>query len=388
MNRSRLAALAAVLALPAACGGDSTGSSSFQDAAPSYSALSMDLTSADQAAPTLAVAGTGTAMSALTADALTIPADCHPHLFQRTGDVVHRVNRHLWRALRHVERVIARSPTLATGAEQVWERVENGIDVKFTMTRTSDVAFTWRLELKKAADAQFATVVTGAIDRSAAQGPHQGTGELRIDLGALAGVTGEPVAGVLSATFESLAASRKLVVDAVNVVWDADANAGLARTPRSSHYVFTREPGKGGSLKVQEQMVFLCPANPGLSAADVKLVSRWFRTSSGSVHGRSDALMTGGQLAATNQVVGVTCHQSAAEEQDQAEGSWLMKVEDTSTTPPGNTVSGGARESGTAGASACDPVLGAIPNLVDASQDFGFGAVDFTTADPYPFPGA
>ena len=395
MKRSLVAALAAALTFAAGCGGSSTSSgSAFGNATPSYSALSMDLTAADQTAPALALDTTGTssASSALVADpaggALLSPTECHPHLFVRTEDVVQRVNRHLWRALRRVERVIAFAPTIDTGTERVWERVENGIDAKFTMTRTSDQVFTWKLEMEKTTDAAFVTVTTGTIDRSAAQGPHQGTGVLTIDLGALAGVTGEPVAGVLSATFESLPASRKLAVDAENVVWDSDANTDGARAPRSAHYVYAREPGKGGSLKVQEQMVFLCPANPGLAAADVKLVSRWVRTASGSVHGRSDALMTGGQLSATNQVVGVTCHQSAAEEQEQAEGYWLMKLEDTTSTPAGNTVAGGSVDSGTAGVTACDPVFGAVPNLGDASQDFAFGAVDFTSADPYPFPGA
>jgi hypothetical protein len=65
-----------------------------------------------------------------------------------------------------------------------------------------------------------------------------------------------------------------------------------------------------------------------------------------------------------------------------------MKLEDTTSTPAGNTVAGGSVDSGTAGVTACDPVFGAVPNLGDASQDFAFGAVDFTSADPYPFPGA
>jgi hypothetical protein len=377
----RLAALASLLALAAACGG-TTGSSSFAEAAPSYGSLAMDLTDQDRSEPTL-----GVAASALSADAV-LPLDCHPHLFVRTHDLVRRVNRHLWRALRHAERVIARNPTLATGAEQVWERTENGIDVKFTMTRSSDVVFTWKLEMKKVADAAFTTVVTGDIDRTGAAGPHQGTGEVTIDLSALASVNGDDVAGTLTAKFTSLAGTRTLVVDAQNVVWDTDSPSDLARQEKSAHYVYERKPGIGGSLKVEGEMVFLCPANASLAPATVDLVSRWYRTSTGSVHGRSDANMTGGQIAAGDKVVGVTCHDSAVDGGDQAESFWLMKLEN----PDGTTVTGGLRQRSVVDSTACDPALnpptGNVPNLDDATTDFDMSGIVFTDSTPYPFPGS
>jgi hypothetical protein len=212
-------------------------------------------------------------------------------------------------------------------------------------------------------------------------------GDATLDLTALASVTGDDVAGVLSEHFETFAASRKLVVDAKGVVWDADASASIRRVPRDAHYVYEREPGKGGSLKIEEQMAFGCPANPSDLEADVKLVSRWYHTSSGAVHGRSDALMTGGQLLAGQKVVGVTCHASAADGEDQAESYWLMKLEDAA----GATVQGSAHESSAVGASACDPALnaptGAVPTLADASSDFDVAPIDFSDATPYPFPG-
>ncbi len=375
-NRLFLLALPLALAALAGCGGGAS-ESAFQAAAPSYQALSMDLTTTDATAPAaLTVAGGAAA---------TLP-DCHPHLFLRTHDVVARVNRHLWHFLKHVEGVIHRNPDITPGDSQVWERVNAGIDGRFTVKRTGDATFTWTLEMRKVGASDFATVFQGDIDRTGAQGAHQGAGDATLDLGALASVTGQDVAGVLSVQFQSFTDKRFVVVDAKGVVWDADANAPVLRQPRDAHYVYDREPGKGGSLKIEEQMAFACPDNLALAPADVKLVSRWYRTTSGSVHGRSDALMTGGQLPVGNEVVGLTCHQSAAEGEDQAEGYWLMKEEDAS----GATV-GGALRSTTSDASSCDPALnpptGAVPNLADASSDFDMSGIAFTDSTPYPFPG-
>jgi hypothetical protein len=367
------------LALLAACGGAST--STFEDAAPSYQELSMDLTSSDTSAPNALVASTASSDAA----AMTMP-ECHPHLFIRTHDVVSRVNRHLWHFLRHVEGVIHRNPDISTSATQVWEHVKDGIDARFTMTRTSDTAFAWKLDLKQEGAADFTTVFSGQIDRASAQGSHQGTGDATLDLSALSSVTGQDVAGVITVSFESLTGSRKVVVDAKGVIWDSDTFLPVQSTPRDAHYVYFREPGKGGSLKIDEQMVFACPSNLALVPADVKLVSRWYKTTSGSVHGRSDALMTGGQLPTENKVIGLTCHQSDVEGADQAESYWLMKQEDVS----GKTVDG-ALHSTSADSSTCDPALnpptGAVPTLEDASADFDMSPIEFTDSTPYPFPG-
>ena len=367
------------LALLTACGGGST--SSFRDAAPSYQALSMDLTSSDTSAPNALVASTASSDAA----ASTLP-ECHPHLFIRTHDVVSRVNRHLWHFLRHVEGVIHRNPDISTSATQVWERAKDGVDARFTMTRTSDTAFAWKLDLKQEGAGDFTTVFSGQIDRASAQGSHQGTGSATLDLGALSSVTGQDVAGLITVSFESLTGSRKVVVDAKGVIWDSDTFLPVQNSPRDAHYVYFREPGKGGSLEIDEQMVFACPADLALAPADVKLVSRWYKTTSGSVHGRSDALMTGGQLPTDSKVVGLTCHQSDVEGADQAESYWLMKEEDAS----GKTV-GGANHSISADSSACDaalnPPTGAVPTLEDASTDFDVSPIDFTDSTPYPFPG-
>jgi hypothetical protein len=380
MKPSRILLAALPAALLAACGGQNELTS----ATPAYQALSMDLTKGDAATPVAdgAVAPSGAALT-------MVDDPCHPHLFIRTHDVVARVNRHLWHFLRHAEDVFAKDPTTTTGSSQVWERVKDGIDVRFTVTHTTGQVFTWTLELMKVGDAAFTTVFSGTIDRTNATGPHQGVGDATLDLGKLASVTGQDVAGVLTLHFETFAGSRQVVVDAKDVVWDTDANADFLRQPRNAHYVYLREPGKGGSLKVEEQMVFLCPSNPSLLSADVKLASRWYRTTAGALHGRSDALMTGGQLPADaiDHVVGVTCHAGDADGDDQAESFWLMKAEDAA----GATIQGASHVSQDATASACDPLLnppsGTVPDLSGPANDFSMSGIDFTDATPYPFPG-
>jgi hypothetical protein len=374
-------ALPLALAALAGCGG-AASESTFQAAAPSYQALSMDLTSSDTTAPS------ALALTAASGDAAaaTLP-DCHPHLFIRTHDVVSRVNRHLWHFLRHVEGVIHRNPDITTGDSQVWERVRGGVDTRFTITRAGDQVFTWTLEMKKVGATDFVTVFSGQIDRAGAQGPHQGVGDATLDLGKLASVTGQDVAGLLTAHFESSTGKRLVVVDAKGVIWDTDANAPALRQPRDAHYVYDREPGKGGSLKIEEQMVFACPTNLALVPADVKLVARWYKSASGSVHGRSDALMTSGQLAAGDKVVGLTCHQGAVDGADQAESYWLMKEED----PSGATVAGSAHSSSIDPPTVCDPALnppsGAVPALDNSATDFDMSGIVFADSTPYPFPG-
>ena len=148
--------------------------------------------------------------------------------------------------------------------------------------------------------------------------------------------------------------------------------------PRSGSYVYFRQPGTGGSLKIQDQMVFACPSNPSLVAADAQLVSRWFRAADGSVHGRSDALMTGGQLVApVDHVVAVTCHDGAAEGQLQTEGFWLMKSE----AADGGTVHSSSSQ---LGADPCDPLFGSVPEAADAKNDFAAWPSSYSDGNPYP----
>jgi hypothetical protein len=236
--------------------------------------------------------------------------------------------------------------------------------------------------------------MTGQIDRHDATLPHEGKGTMHIDFAALhAGYPLERVSqGTLDVQFDVEAGSRNLTVTASNIAWDLDATmfesadvVTALSAPRSGAYVYFREPGKGGSLKIEDQMVFLCPANPSLLPADAQLVSRWYRLADGSVHGRSDALMQHGQLTAASidHVAAVTCHQSAVEGAVQGEGFWLMKAEDAS----GATIAGASSTTvADASATACDPVFGSVPTLTDNANDFTGWPASYTDGIPFPFP--
>lgn len=407
MTLPRILAAVPFLALTA-CGG-SGAQQSFLDAAPSYSALAMDEVAADSVAP----ASTAGALTAADPQAVMgFDAPCHPHLFIRSHEVAARVNGHLARFLRHVAFALGRHPEVATDGQHVWERtLPSGVSVRFTMTRTGDV-FTWLLELAPPGGS-FVQVFWGQIDRTGAAGPGQGKGTLTLDLTALHQVIpAEHGTGQVSAGFQVTGAFRHIVVDAHQVAWVVDpmmlppgmdpAVVTALEQPRDDHYVFYRKFGAGGSLKVKDQMVFLCPANPSYKLADGVVADRWYRASDLSRHGRSDGLLTGGQLpdqlpTPWARAVGVTCQQGSTEMGMPDELFWLMKAE----AGDGSTIVGWSSEllTGGASASACDPALnppsGTVPDLAGSANDFDFSTVTFAAsvdlADPanapYPFPG-
>ncbi len=410
MNLSRILFAVPILAL-AACGANDA-QQAFLDAAPSYGALAMDQVATDSVDP-------GTTPGALTAvegQAMMAPeAPCHPHLFIRTHEVVTRVNAHLAKFLGRVGFAMARHPEVATEGQHVWQRaLLSGVTVRFTMTRTGDV-FTWLLEMAPPGGA-FVEVFWGDIDRTGATGPRQGKGTLTLDLTALHSVMPwEHATGQVSAGFEATATFRHVAVDAAAVAWEVNplmmppgmdptmaANVVAAlEQPRDGHYVFYRKFGTGGSLKVKDQMVFLCPANPDYKLANAVVVDRWYRAADDTRHGRSDGLITGGQLpdqlpTPWASAVGVTCHQGSAEMATPDEFFWLMKAE----AGDGSTITGWSSDLlGGPGPSACDPKLnppdGTVPDLLSGANDFDFSQVSFGTGvdlaapgnDPYPFPG-
>lgn len=397
------ALLATPLALALACGGAGNGanpttggsSAALTAAAPTYAALSLDQVSTDATASALVASAPAptalTATTTMTTSPVVTDPTCHPHLFLRQREVVERVNRHIYKALQHVEVAIARGGVDATTTSMTWDRVENGIERKFTVTWLSAGVYTWELDVGPAGGA-LQVAMTGQIDRTGSTGPHQGKGTMHIDFAALhAGYPLEQVtAGTLDVQFDSEAAARTLTAVAKGVSWELDPMAfdgmpavqAALSAPRSGAYVYYRAPGKGGSLKLQDQMVFACPSNPSLVAADAQLVSRWVRAADGSVHGRSDALMTGGQLAApVDHVAAVTCHSASAEEAMQAEGFWFMKAE----AADGTTVKSWPAVEPT-GVTACDPIFGAVPDATDAKNDFAAWPTSYSDGVPYPLP--
>jgi hypothetical protein len=324
---------------------------------------------------------------------------CHPHLFMREREVVERVNRHIYKVLRKVEKLIASNPQIDTDKSKTWTKTEGGVDFSFTI-RLEGVANTYSWELDAGPTGTTPVpVMTGYIDRSQATGEHDGEGLMTVDFALLhAAFPDVKVAqGKIELQFKVSAAARTIAVKATDVAWDLDPGhfdggvipSGLNQ-PRSGEYVYHREPGKGGSLKIQDQMVFLCSmdsktANPNLVPADARMVSRWYRGTDGTIHGRSDGLITGGQLAASQvgRIVGVTCHDASAEQHMPTEGYWLMKAE---SATGGTLVGFSSMSLLDTSATPCDPAYGAVPNLIDSQLVFKLWPETFYEIPPAPYP--
>ena len=397
--------LSAPLAAVLACGGSSgTGSASLDAATPSFSKLAMDQVAADTTPPAAAIPVLSTTVAPT--ELMGTGAGCHPHLLLREREVVERVNRHVYKVLGRIERLLATNPVSETSTEKTWTKVENGITYSFTIRYTTANRYAWELDAGPTpTDATpLPVVMTGYIDRSTATGAHEGFGEMQIDFAKLhAAFPFERAAsGTLDVAFNVSATRRLISAVATDVVWELDAShfdggyvPPALEQPRSGAYVYLREPGKGGSLQIQDQMAFGCLMTGGtttadLTPADARMVSRWYRTSDGTVHGRSDGEISGGPFASgpIARIVGVTCHDASAEQHMPSEGFWLVKAE--GPAPDYATVLGFSTASvGETGATPCDPELGAVPLLADSTNDFSAWptADSYTSGTPFPFPG-
>jgi len=392
--------LIAPVAVVLACGGSTgtgKGSAALDAATPSFEKLALDQVATDTTAPSAVLEA---APLAVPTAAMAGPGGiCHPHLFMREREVVERVNRHIYKVLRLVEKVIATNPVDSTATSKTWTRTEAGVDVSFTITLVGPSVYSWELAAGPTGTTPLPVVMSGEIDRNGYTGEHEGKGTLEVDFAKLhAAFPGERAAsGTLEVRFDVSAAARKIAVRGTDVTWDLDAArfdggmipVGLAQ-PRSGEYVYYRVPGKGGSLKIQDEMVFLCGmdariANPELIPADARMVSRWYQSADGKVHGRSDGLITGGTLVApVDRIVGVTCHDAAADRHMPTEGYWMMKAEDAS----GATLVGfDARTMMDASATPCDAAFGDVPLVADPSQDFTGWPASYFEDPPFPFPG-
>jgi hypothetical protein len=391
--------LAAPLAVVLACGGSTstgTGSNALNAATPSFGALSLDQIATDTAAPTAAlVADPGSTQ-------MMGPGGfgCHPHLFMREREVVERVNRHIYKVLKNVEKLIAKNPVNETEKSKTWTKTEAGVDVAFTIQLMGINKYSWEFSAGPTGTTPLPVVMTGVIDRNGYTGEHEGTGEMEVDFANLnAAFPNERVAqGTIKVQFDVSAAARKITVVADGITWDMDPRhfdgavvpAALS-APRSGAYVYYREPGKGGSLKIQDQMVFACGMdkrveNLTLVPADARMVSRWFKATDGTVHGRSDGMIEGGNLIApVARIVGVTCHNASAEQHMPTEGYWLMKAE----AAGGATITGLAFSSMSlmdTAATPCDVAFGDVPNLDDSAKDFTAWPTSYSDNTPFPFP--
>jgi hypothetical protein len=367
-----------VVALAFGCGGSSQ-QSAFDAATPTFESVALEITSSD----TNSANFEGTTTTSVSPDTeSTAAADanvtdpCHPHLFMRTREIVDAHNRGLWRLLGPIHRLIPFEPRHRDGSTHVWDRIVNGFEYQYTITKTGDHSFTAMLQVKKEGDpdTSFVTVYQASIDRDPSN--HDGSGSATLDLDKLAGVTAENVSGQLELTFTVSSTEKKVVFTMTNFKSSSSAFA------RDGHFVFDKQNGKGGSLKFIQDMVLRCTGATTTTTAPtgttpVTAVSRWIVASDG-VHFRGDAGATGGQVPAGDKWEGVTCAQG----RDPRETFWMMKLEDTT----GATISAHSSQNTTATAAACDSVFGPVPLIDSAANDYDFTKVAFTSDDPLPFP--
>jgi hypothetical protein len=363
-------ALTLLVAAAVACGGSATDD--FDRATPSFDAVSLDISDSD------AVAGSAQLGAAADAQQAASSDPCHPHLFLRAHAIVEATNGGVWRVLRPLGQVIRITPRQRNGKARVWERVVDGFTWKYDVEKIADGSFTATLQVKKTSDPDtaFAGVYSAQVQRDPAA--HDGSGSASLDLDALQSVVGGAESGKLSLDFAIDASSKKVVVTLTNYTFDG-------QNARTGKYVFFKEYGKGGSLKFVDTLHLACtgPGGSATGTTPVETVARWVQTSSGSIHFRGDARATGGQVAAGNEWMGVTCAQSADRARQPAETYWMMKLEDAT----GSTIQGSSRQSTQTTAAACDAAFGSAPSIDGSGTDFGFATVDFASDAPLPFPG-
>ena len=390
MKIFRLATFAALGAsfLLAACGG--TDDSAFQNNAPSYDLVHLEMDATDATPPTSA----STTTQALESD------PCHPHLFARTHEVVRRLNWHVHEVLHHVREIIATRAKIADGTTRVWENVNNGVDRRFTMSREADGSFRFKLELAVAsATPEFHTALNGTlapVSSTAADGGSavdEVKGDVSFDYDAVRAVYATAKAsGQMTFHYDVTRApvkSRDIVVSFTHFV----PEDGDPHGPRNGSYVYFQRPGVGGSLKFEDSLVLLCPSNPDALVANVDAVAEWYHAADGTLHGRADALAFGGQIPDTQDWQGVTCHAASTVSTD-GETYWMMKLENAAD---GSTVQGSVHEASATVATPamCDPAFidgdSVTPSLDGPANDFPFadsfnadGSLKDTT--PYLFP--
>ena len=387
MKIIRVGSFLVVAAALAACGGGNTATTQdFRAAAPTMATLSISQNDGDQV----------DASAACTADAdgdapftpRSFAPECHPHLFVRTHEIIGRVNRHFAKHLHHVEELIENNP-LGDGETKTWENVRHGIDRKFTMTRTAnaDGSSTYDFELDVAPAVSsgtpaFVKVMWGSITHVglAATAADGGTadagapqlvedkGTVTFDFTALATVeTRERARGQIADAFDNVddpvkGVKRTATITLTNFL----PEEGDAHGPRNGSYLWEREPGIGGKFQFQDTLVLFCLPNPAGAQSDVTSVARWYKASTGEVHGRSDSKATGGQLPTGDTWMGVTCAKGPTTSAPP-EGFWMMKLEDGT----GATVVSRSAQLGT---DPCDPVWGPVPSATDNKTDYDFSA--------------
>jgi hypothetical protein len=387
-------------AVAAACGGNgqSPQTAEYVAAAPTFDKMALSQNDTDENEAAVAAVAAQTNSTMLEAQDTGDDA-CHPHLFINTRNVIGLVNGHFFKLLHHVEEVIKKNPQLDQGGTKTWEDVRDGIDRKFTMTGVvnadQSVTFDFELDLAVAspstgsADAgtsqTFVKVLTGSLthigpstgtvgeasDAGAAPQVVENKGSVTFDFDALHSVMPrENAQGQLTDTFDDLndpakGIKRTATVTLTNFTWDNWQFK--AHGVRNGSYTWVREPGVGGYFQYSDSFVLQCPSNPNQAVADVLAVARWYKAADGSVHGRSDAQATGGQIAAGTKWEGMTCATGRDSASVPDEGEWMMKAENAEGTSSYFAL----RQTGL---TPCDPVFGNVPDQNDATNDYNFSS--------------
>ncbi len=373
---SRISSILLAAAGLAACGGPAGTTQDFSAAAPTLEKLAIAENDGE--------ATEAAASAAAPSDASTVAGpECHPHLFVRTHEIIGRVNRHFFKHLHHVEELIRNNP-LTDGETKIWEDIRAGLDRKFTMTRTANadgsLTYTFELDVGTAVTSgtpALVKVMSGSITHvgPASSDADAGTGELvenkgtvTFDFTALASVTPhERSRGQITDVFDNVHDPVKGEKRSASVNLTAFVpEEGDPHGPRTGSYLWEREPAVGGKFVFQDTTTLLCLPNPAAAQSDVTTVSRWYKATTGEIHGRSDSKASGGQLPTGDVWMGVTCAKGPTTS-DPAEGFWMMKLEDST----GATVSSQSAQVGT---EPCDPVWGAVPSATDNKTDYDFSA--------------
>jgi hypothetical protein len=380
-----MAALAFALS---ACGGSASGPSTLSGLvanAPSSASMNLEVGGVSNVQSTLPFAEVEPSLSLAVAPATSVASDfCHPHLFVRTAEVVWRLNAIFARHLRHVDTLIARHPDLLAGDSATWTLTGTAAEPQrqFTISRSADgLTYDFTLALAPAGQTPpaWVTVLSGDTINASAAGVTEQKGQVLFDYDALQSVVpAELLSGKITVTFDRLkdpAQPAPGVKRTTDVAFEnfkfgpADKHA-----PRTGTYTHVAEPGVGGSINYQDDLVLLCPANPTALEADTVTQSRWYLATDGSVHGRADARANGGQIVAGDTWMGVTCHQApvGSDPASVGENYWLMKLEDSL----GTTLEGHERPVG--GGTACDSAFGVVPTLDSSANDYTFPAAPVT----------
>jgi hypothetical protein len=354
----------AIFATVMGCGGGSSTSSDQEalNAAPSFDTLSLDMEDSDALPP-----------QALTKE------DCHPHLFQRTREVVGFLNAHIAKVVARADAVIDLHPKLAVGTTRTWQKDVLGYSVKFELDKTGDGAYSYSTSMKAASDPEtaFVMVSSGTIAKTDGT-PHTGSGTVHMDFTALETLLKEMNAaqGQIDVKFAVDGKTKTLIVTTTNFKPEGDP-----RPPRSATYVFQRTKGVGGSFKFTEEVELFCPANPMHEIANVDTVARWSRMN-GKFSVRADAKGSGGQIAAGNTWLGLTCADASMGDKELY---WQMKVENAGGMVLKDQDLFVANDAADP-SSTCDPIFGAVPALDTNANDFDFSSVNFMDGSVVSYP--